>query len=182
MSPDYRPCMSNQVQKKQTRLQQKELLKKLYSEMSAGFFSGSRKKLLPLLYKEPQPHTDKSVSNKILTANTSCFQQIIIIDKFYAVKLLNTAKTSLTDYPNQGFRIIKQNSENLASGHGFVVQNRAIMRYTLFVVQKLLHLPLTRQPQKECFCTTPRSLAPKLRKSFIMRKPWRKSIVLLNSS
>ena len=50
-----------------------ELLKKLYSEMSAGFFSGSRKKLLPLLYKEPQPHTDKSVSNIILTANTSCF-------------------------------------------------------------------------------------------------------------
>ncbi len=34
----------------------------------------------------------------------------------------------------QGFRIIKRICENMASGRGFVVQNRAIMRYTLFVV------------------------------------------------
>ena len=33
-----------------------------------------------------------------------------------------------------GKRIIKQIVELLASGRGFVVQNRAIMRYTLFVV------------------------------------------------
>ena len=33
-----------------------------------------------------------------------------------------------------GFRIINKNPEFLAPSHGCVIQNRAIMRYTLFVV------------------------------------------------
>ena len=49
-------------------------------------------------------------------------------DEFFVIA--SAAKQSI----KQGFRIIKRICENMASGRGFVVQNRAIMRYTLFVV------------------------------------------------
>ena len=44
-------------------------------------------------------------------------------------------------------------SKKMASSHVAGQQNRALTRYTLFVVKELLKLPLTRRPQTECFCT-----------------------------
>ena len=56
-------------------------------------------------------------------------------DRFYYgndfIILLLRIYTHIT---RQGFRIINKNPEFLAPSHGCVIQNRAIMRYTLFVV------------------------------------------------
>ena len=48
---------------------------------------------------------------------------------FFCIKCKESSVAS------QGLRIINVFSIKLASGHGFLVQNRAIMRYTLIVAK-----------------------------------------------